>query len=1349
MSMPNYQQFLSRFRSRLASSRQRRHRVASTRYGLSFESLERRNLLSTTWYVDDDADPGGDGSAAAPFDTIQEGIDAASDSDIVEVAAGTYQENLSWSTKSIQLVAPDGAASTVVDADTNGDGVGDGRCLTIVNVPYTAEISNFTFTGGSAGAGGGVYVRNAPKLTIEASVITGNTSTWSGGGVYVVDASLTLRNSTVSHNTVTNGYGGGVFLRGSEALLDTNVISWNTTARDGGGVFADGGSSAALVANIVNHNTASGGGGVYIRDVSSASLGGFDALLDANTISFNQSSGGGGGVRLFNVASPFLKDNLIRGNEAYAGAGLSLINVGGEFVDNVIAENAAIIGGGMYLNNSSPLLDGNIIGAATGGGGPIDGNTASAVGWTAGGGGLMLVGGSAPRLVGNLISGNTTDALGGGIFVEDDAHPLVVARLHPGDPSAPNEISANTARHGGGMAVIRTGSATVEGNVVTGNTAQRQGGGFYIVAGATARLAGNEISGNVAEDFGGGVRTRYASATIEGNQIDGNEARLGGGLFVGQGASGPVDGNQIRENVASLYGGGLRVFQSTSTFSDNTIADNVAIDGGGISSVEASNAALIGNEIVNNEAAGLGGGVHLWHSSPEIRDNRIDHNVGDGIACFGSSPLVDGNSVSHNTTNGISMVVDFVGGGNPANAHLDVLSEPMIRSNTIADNGNWGILATDTAARNEYPLESENTLDTNGEGQVLQRWYGSVRVAHWDGAAAEGASVAVYDAYGNSAPDYGSPFISGVDGFAPASVNPSDSRTWPLITEYVVDNNGDRSVMTPQTVYGELFVAYAETDHTWNGRYQVAHLRLNTPPTAVPGGPYQVHEGDSVQLDASGAFDADQPRGDEIVAYHWDLDGDGFYDDATGPDHVFSAGLLDGPDAVSIGLRVTDILGYSGTATTRIEIQNVAPAVEAGNDVEAAEGAPVQFQGEFSDPGIPDTHTINWDFGDGTPPVTGSLTPTHVYADDGVYTVTLTVEDDDSAVGRDQLTVTVDNVAPTIDSSSVVNTSPWCGDVSEGSPIEVSVRFSDPGFDNPAGGTAEDFTESTIDWGDGNVDIWPAIDVNETPGSEGVPTLGTASGSHVYEDGGIYTVTIIVRDDEGGADAISTEVTITGVGLTDQGVLRIIGTTGDDRVTVNQQGNGWIKVHADFLPDGKFKTFDAADVERMFVILCSGDDHLTIAGSVDKPVIAEGGPGDDHLNAGNAASLLLGGSGNDHIRGGSGNDVLIGGPGWDRIVGGPGQDVLLGDRTVYDSDPDAGELIGDDTLLDILNAWNSDEEFELRQNLLSTWLNEDTIFDDGNDDRLTGSSDDDWALLSGGDTLADSKARTTKAGKKR
>jgi len=45
-------------------------------------------------YVDDDAEPGGDGSELAPFRYIQDAVDAAHEGNIIHVAAGTYRENV-------------------------------------------------------------------------------------------------------------------------------------------------------------------------------------------------------------------------------------------------------------------------------------------------------------------------------------------------------------------------------------------------------------------------------------------------------------------------------------------------------------------------------------------------------------------------------------------------------------------------------------------------------------------------------------------------------------------------------------------------------------------------------------------------------------------------------------------------------------------------------------------------------------------------------------------------------------------------------------------------------------------------------------------------------------------------------------------------------------------------------------------------------------------------------------------------------------------------------------------------------------------------------------------------------
>jgi VCBS repeat-containing protein len=104
----------------------------------------------------------------------------------------------------------------------------------------------------------------------------------------------------------------------------------------------------------------------------------------------------------------------------------------------------------------------------------------------------------------------------------------------------------------------------------------------------------------------------------------------------------------------------------------------------------------------------------------------------------------------------------------------------------------------------------------------------------------------------------------------------------------------------------------------------------------------------------------------------------------------------------------------SNSAAMTLTVNNVAPTVDGGSDQTVNEGDIVSFSGWFTDPGSADTHTIAWDFGDGTT-AAGTLTPTHVYADNGVYTVALTVTDDDGASTSDTLAVTVNNVAPNVE----------------------------------------------------------------------------------------------------------------------------------------------------------------------------------------------------------------------------------------------------------------------------------------------------------------------------------------------
>jgi hypothetical protein len=125
------------------------------------------------------------------------------------------------------------------------------------------------------------------------------------------------------------------------------------------------------------------------------------------------------------------------------------------------------------------------------------------------------------------------------------------------------------------------------------------------------------------------------------------------------------------------------------------------------------------------------------------------------------------------------------------------------------------------------------------------------------------------------------------------------------------------------------------------------------------------------------------------------------------PTHIY---LDDNPtvttsDHYTVTLQLNDGINTI-TDSTSVTVNNVAPTVNAGPDSTTLTVTPIVFNGSFTDPGSLDTHTIQWDFGDGSQ-ATGTLTPSHAFTNAGIYTATLTVTDDDGGVGQDTLRVTV------------------------------------------------------------------------------------------------------------------------------------------------------------------------------------------------------------------------------------------------------------------------------------------------------------------------------------------------------
>ncbi len=235
---------------------------------------------------------------------------------------------------------------------------------------------------------------------------------------------------------------------------------------------------------------------------------------------------------------------------------------------------------------------------------------------------------------------------------------------------------------------------------------------------------------------------------------------------------------------------------------------------------------------------------------------------------------------------------------------------------------------------------------------------------------------------------------------------------------------------------------------------------------------------------------------DDIVLWSWN------FGDSIGTStlqHPTYAYIEDGTYLVT--LTVTDEDGSTATYTATVTVDNAAPIVDAGLDQTVDEGAIVMFSGSFWDPGLLDTHTIEWNFGDGAPIISGTLTPTHAYGDNGEYTVLLTVTDDDGGVGTNELLVTVLNVAPMITTPLTVNQPNPQFILPLVHTLTFTVGFTDPGW----------LDTHTVLWDFDVGTCVPGIIIEENIEPD---ATGSATTEYAFANPGIYTVTVMITDDD-------------------------------------------------------------------------------------------------------------------------------------------------------------------------------------------------------------------------------------------
>lgn len=506
-----------------------------------------------------------------------------------------------------------GASLTILNSTIDGNsGYSPGGGLYVG--AGTVVVKSSTISNNAAVLGGGIYVDSTAVVTVSNSTLSGNSH--EALRVAGTTSSVTVLNSTVTNNTPSAvvpaaNSAGGITSPGNNVSVINSILAGNT-----------GGDLNGTVNTASHHNLIGDGSEGNLVNATNSNLVGTTAAPINAYLTSLANNGGATKTHL-----PLPNSPALNGGDNTAASSLPLDQRGksrllGQYVDIGAVETSLLVStltdesDGNYSANDLSLREAIALAANTPGADLIDFDS----GLTASGAATITLTYDGPD------AGTVPDQLTIGSNVTIDGPAANLLSISGNNQTRVFEVSSGVA-------------ATIKDLRVTGGSAS-SGAGIYSTGSLT--VDGSQIEGNSASSIGGGI-TASGGLTVSNSTINNNFGYgAGGGIYIGLTTTPALIVNStISTNTANYIGGGIYDISSGANIVNSTVTANSAYYGG--SGVYSSYGAKLTNSIVaaNLTSADIYG---TFNSSSSYNLIGFDNVLTNGIENGSNHNQVGGQS---------------------------------------------------------------------------------------------------------------------------------------------------------------------------------------------------------------------------------------------------------------------------------------------------------------------------------------------------------------------------------------------------------------------------------------------------------------------------------------------------------------------------------------------------------------------------------------------------------------------------------------------------------------------------------------------------------------------------------